>query len=43
MASPGFGVGGHDDRGSEGASIEAPSADGVWGGVSAPQPTGGAS
>jgi len=24
MASPGFGVRGHDDRGAEGASIEAP-------------------
>ena len=26
MASPGFGVRGHDDRGAEGASIEAPKA-----------------
>ena len=42
VASPRFGVRGHDDRGSEGASIEAlkaPSGGGVWGGVSAPQPT----
>ena len=26
MASPGFGVRGHDDRGAEGASVEAPKA-----------------
>ena len=42
MASPGFCVRGQDDRGAEGANIEvlkAPS--GVWGGVSAPQPTKG--
>ena len=46
MASPGFGVRGHYDRGAEGASIEAPSGGGVWGRVSAPQLTresGGAS
>ena len=42
MASPGFGVRGHDDGGTEGASIEAPSGVGmVWGGVSAVQPTMG--
>ena len=41
----GFGVRGHDDRGAEGASIEAPSGVG-YGEVSTPQPTmgsGGAS
>jgi len=46
VASPGFGVRGHYDRGAEGASIEAPSGGGVWGRVSAPQLTresGGAS
>ena len=31
MASPGFGVRGHDDRGAEGASIEAPKAPTGWG------------
>ena len=36
MASLGFGVRGHDDRGAEGAEWGA-----VWGGVSAPQPTTG--
>jgi len=44
VASPGFGVRGHDDRGAEGASIEAPKAaewGGVWVGMSAPQPTRG--
>ena len=43
MASPGFSVRGHDDRGAEGASIEAPRrrVGGIWGGVSVPQPTGG--
>jgi len=42
VASPGFGVRGHDDVGTEGASIEAPSGVGmVWGGVSAVQPTMG--
>ena len=48
MASPGFGVRGHDDRGAEGASIEAPKAPSEVGyrEVSTPQPTmgsGGAS
>ena len=45
MASPGFGVRGHEDRGAEGASIEAPKAPSgpgaVCGWVSAPQPTRG--
>ena len=30
-ASPGFGVRGHDDRGAEGVSIEAPKAPTGWG------------
>ena len=40
MASPGFGVRGHDDRGAEGASIEAPKApSGVEYGEECPLPS----
>ena len=42
MASPGFGVRGHDDRGAEGASIEAPKApSGVGYGCPLPSQLGG--
>ena len=40
MVSPGFGVRGHDDRGAEGASIEAPKApSGVGYGEECPLPS----